>query len=150
MLAILIIALVKCVEGSSVCLEPSSPYTKLPHGWSRLSIFPESHCHTSLWGDHDHILPDCFLNRPHLEWTLTVPLLIWPNNFRQLKYSWQARGPRAPPLLDLHGAWRNVQSKASPQILSPLQCGAGLNQPNSCALITFPLHFAGLKFCSFP
>lgn len=146
--ATLITALVKRVEGSSIPVRSCHlPMQSCRMDDPDLVFFLRATCHTSSRGDHDRMLPDRFLTRPHSGQTLMVPLLTGPDSFPWLtpESPWKARGPWVSPLLDLYGSMRECAgSKASSlqKPLSPLQCGAGLHQPDSCALIFFP-HFVG-------
>lgn len=77
-----LIALVKCVEGSSVPVwSHHLPMQSCSVDDPDLVFFLRATCQASSWGDHNCILPDCFLTRLHPGQTLTVPFLTGPNSF---------------------------------------------------------------------
>lgn len=96
-LATLITALVKRVEGSSVPVRSRHlPMQSCHMDDPDLVFFLRATCHTSYWGDHDHTLSDCFLTRPHSGQTRTVAFLMGPNSF-----TWSIPGSPWPDQRDL-------------------------------------------------
>lgn len=131
-----------CRKRLSFRSKPSLPYAKLPRGWSRLSIFPESHlshlCEVTM---NTHFLTASWSN--HIEDIL--PFFTGPSHFGQSSLFspfGEARGPlslsTAGLVWECKGMCRE-QGFSTQKPLCLVQCGVGLNQPDACALILPPL-----------
>ena len=155
-LTTLITAVVKHVEGRSVPVRSCHlPMQSCHVDDPDLVFFLRATCRTSSGGDLDRVLPDHFLTRPHSGQTLRVPCLTRPNSFPRSTPESPRQGKRTSSISTAGRGWGREgmcresgfftpESDESPR--SPRQCGAGLQEPDSCALIYFPPISWVLKF----
>lgn len=134
LLATLVTALVKHVEGSSLLVRSRHlPMQSCHMDDPDLVYFLRATCHT-WWGDHDRTLPDHRVWQRHPSRGCTI--------FR----GWLGSSLDKARELEL-GAWESAQGvrplRSKP--LSPLQCATGLTQSDICALIP-PLFCNGVWF----